>query len=348
MQNLAEVLESVVNFNVHRNVLPIFHFKNSEELSRKELVAEINSLRMVVGDSVINLKTARTNHARLSIHYREAWKEYTRVSSIVEEVVRVVLTESNNFVSNYQNHLAKEYQKMAKKKEKKPVETPAPVTNQEPTMPDPEVAEIESTPPDLQPDQLPGANPNPETPFPATTVTDRRALEICFNVTLKEEDRPNVAEMSDEQVVEELGNLALLKAPDKRIVLERFPEDGEAAWAFFVAKVPELGKSSAPAKQLKPKKEKAPKAKKEPKEKKVREPKVPKVEKEKDKYGFTVGSANHKFAHALEESDSLSMVEVKKADWNETAATFYVAFKELCEKGFAEKTEDGRMRLKKA
>jgi hypothetical protein len=96
-------------------------------------------------------------------------------------------------------------------------------------------------------------------------------------------------------------------------------------------------KEKKEAKATKKKAAKKPRKKKESKEKKP--------PKQKDDFGYTVGTRNSLFAQAIK-SQPMTMKEVRELPWNEKNVTFYEEFKKLKNSGKADKDEQGRMFIK--
>ena len=69
------------------------------------------------------------------------------------------------------------------------------------------------------------------------------------------------------------------------------------------------------------------------------------VTKEKDEFGFTVGSKLNFFANAIKEKP-MTMKEVCAAPWNKAKMTYYSDFKKLVDIGVGIKTPDGKMAIK--
>ena len=69
-----------------------------------------------------------------------------------------------------------------------------------------------------------------------------------------------------------------------------------------------------------------------------------KITKEKDKFGFTVGSKASAFAAAIKKTP-MTMKEIKEANWNDKNATFYNVFNGLKNKNLAHKNENGKMEI---
>ena len=67
--------------------------------------------------------------------------------------------------------------------------------------------------------------------------------------------------------------------------------------------------------------------------------------KEKDEFGFTVGSKLNFFANAIKEKP-MTMKEVCAAPWNKAKMTYYSDFKKLVDIGVGIKTPDGKMAIK--
>jgi len=90
------------------------------------------------------------------------------------------------------------------------------------------------------------------------------------------------------------------------------------------------------------KKKEKPAAKKKKKEKEPAEKKPPK---EKDEFGYTVGTLNNKFMQAIKQKP-MTMKEVKDEAWNEKSVTFYEIFKKERVAGRAFKDKDGKMSVR--
>jgi len=94
---------------------------------------------------------------------------------------------------------------------------------------------------------------------PVEVAPERRAFEILAEVVWEEKDRPNIAEMTDDQCKMELGeHVSLLTPEDKDTILA--VDGGEKAWELFGTMREELAKAAV-AEQT-PKAEKAGKGKK--------------------------------------------------------------------------------------
>jgi len=108
-------------------------------------------------------------------------------------------------------------------------------------------------------------------PVPKFVADDRSAFEALAIACWEEADRPNISEMTDDQVSQELKeSLGLLAPEDKETILAL--ENGKANWAYLE----DLMKDQAEEKVEVKEKEKAPKEKKPPKEKKEKVPAIPK------------------------------------------------------------------------
>lgn len=106
---------------------------------------------------------------------------------------------------------------------------------------------------------------------PKFAADDRSAFEALAVACWEEDDRPDISEMTDDQVSQELKeSLGLLAPEDKETILAL--ENGKANWAYLE----DLMKDQAEEKVEVKKKEKAPKEKKPPKEKKEKVPAIPK------------------------------------------------------------------------
>ena len=69
------------------------------------------------------------------------------------------------------------------------------------------------------------------------------------------------------------------------------------------------------------------------------------VTKEKDEFGFTVGSKLNLFANAIKEKP-MTMKEICAASWNKGGATYYSTFKKMVDMKVAVKDKDGKMAIK--
>jgi len=108
-------------------------------------------------------------------------------------------------------------------------------------------------------------------PVPKFVADDRSAFEALAVACWEEDDRPDISEMTDDQVSQELKeSLGLLAPEDKETILAL--ENGKANWAYLE----DLMKDQAEEKVEVKEKEKAPKEKKPPKEKKEKVPAIPK------------------------------------------------------------------------
>ncbi len=106
---------------------------------------------------------------------------------------------------------------------------------------------------------------------PKFAADDRSAFEALAVACWEEDDRPDISEMTDDQVSQELKeSLGLLAPEDKETILAL--ENGKANWAYLE----DLMKDQAEEKVEVKEKEKAPKEKKPPKEKKEKVPAIPK------------------------------------------------------------------------
>jgi len=70
-----------------------------------------------------------------------------------------------------------------------------------------------------------------------------------------------------------------------------------------------------------------------------------KIKKEKDEFGFTVGSKLNLFANAIKEKP-MTMKEICAASWNKGGATYYSTFKKMVDMKVAVKDKDGKMAIK--
>lgn len=342
------------------------------EETREFLAGRINAMRRELGKPETDWIRNKSSFAKLVTAYGMELAEYERavrfgtrmaewwiIDLQVENELDLIEIESRiERLANQAEMLAVKFEQKEKematgkgKKDKgnpkkKDQKAPEPAAAEE-TMPEPE-AEV---------------TPEPQDEETQVTMTDRRAVEILFAVTMKEEDRPKVDDFTDTQCAAELKeNVGLLGPEDRKTIMEQFPEDGEAAWSHFQALRADLaGKEAKEDKKAgkaagKAKKDKAPAAEKPSKEKKKDSVPAPAGEKrkgpppkftERDEYGFGIGSANHEFIEFLK-SGPKSMKECKDAAWNKGGGTFYNAFNQLVKEGKAEKTSDGKMQLKKA
>ena len=196
-------------------------------------------------------------------------------------------------------------------------------------------------------------------------VTQRRALEVLFSITLPDEEDliTSVADgtMEDEAVAKEFAdNIAALHPNDITSVLEKFPTDGQAVWDYL-AKQPrdsEAVKALHPEdyekviayfasaragtlekpvrKGKKAKAEKTPKQPKQPKEKKA------KASNERDIYGYSLNSIKHLIAIAVESAGKagITIKEIKELPWNTRKNNYKSYWIEMIANGFATLKED--------
>lgn len=266
--------------------------ESMNEPSRKQLAEAINAMRCELGKPETDFIRNKANYARLVSCYVQEREEYERAVRLGTRMAEWWLGQSDTFyawellsrhvswndylkmkeaeferaleAARNINQTIKEEYKMAKDKGKKNKSNPK---KKDQTVPEPTAAADDSM-------------PEPQDEGTQAAMTDRRAVEILFAVTMKEEDRPKMEDFTDLQCSAELKeNIGLLAPEDGKTVLEQFPEDGEAAWSHFQALRADLaGEKTKEEKKAgkaagKAKKNKAPAAEKPPKEKKTKEPK---------------------------------------------------------------------------
>lgn len=176
-----------------------------------------------------------------------------------------------------------------------------------------------------------------ETAAAAEKSQAHKVLDALFATVLDEKDRPDTSAFTEEQISKELhDNSELLRAEDKPAILSL--DEGEMIWDFLCGLRKELAGEKV-AKQTKADK-KTQKVEKPKKEKKVKHT----TTKDRDKYGFIIGSNGHKFVEFLKTGPK-TMRECQDAPWNPTRATFMDPMKKLITNGKAVKHQDGKIEL---
>lgn len=333
------------------------------ERAREELASRINAMRRELGKPGTDFIRNKASFAKLVTAYGMELAEYERAVRLGTRMAEWWIREGEVETSRHSDEWCKHWYSFFNQKEKEMTKQQAGKgkTKANPKKKDQQVPEPAATTETEMPMPDEGGEVQP------VEITDRLAVEILFAVTMKPEDRPKVEDFTDLQCKAELKeNIGLLAPEDRKAILEQFPEDGEAAWAHFQALRADLaGKKVKEEKRAgkaagKGNKDKAPAGEKLPKEKKAgkRDGDVPAPVGEKrkgpppkfterDEYGFGIGSANHDFIEFLK-SGPKTMKECKDAAWNKGGGTFYNAFNQLVKGGKAEKTSDGKMKLKAA
>jgi len=77
-------------------------------------------------------------------------------------------------------------------------------------------------------------------------VDDRTAFQAVANTVWTEEDRPDIASMSDDQIVDELKESLALLAPEDQVTVEQM-DHGKEIWAYLVGLRKDLSEAVAPA-----------------------------------------------------------------------------------------------------
>jgi len=185
---------------------------------------------------------------------------------------------------------------------------------------------------------------NKEKPF---KITDRVMFDALSKTVWVEEDRPNLDNMTESEISEELRESLQLLAPEDKATIEAM-DHGKEIWEGICNLRKDLSDEEEVV--IAPKKIKEPDRKENGGKEKKEKTRVGGVGKEKervprnvDEFGFTVGSKRSKFAQMLK-SGPKTMSEINKAPWNDGKMKFSKTFELMVSKGFAV-LKDGKMSL---